>query len=143
MRKNLISRIGYRLLSTKVPPASPEVIASLKNPLIIDVRDPVEVEKGKGGPPASIPGSVNVPLNHNGISQKDHVTTLNEFAEKLKIAGVSLPRCKDGAIITHCGNGGRGGRAAALLVEMGFTNVHNGGGPSLIASALIKMSEEK
>ena len=36
---------------------------------------------------------------------------------------------KDTFIITHCGGGGRGQKAKDYLLENGFTNVMNGGGP--------------
>ncbi|CAB9511408.1 Rhodanese-like domain [Seminavis robusta] len=36
---------------------------------------------------------------------------------------------KDTPIITHCGGGGRGQKAKEFLMENGFTNVMNGGGP--------------
>lgn len=36
---------------------------------------------------------------------------------------------KDTPIITHCGGGGRGQKAKDFLLENGFTNVLNGGGP--------------
>jgi len=124
-----------RVFSTKPGPVSADVLAALPDPLILDVRDPSEVALGKGGPPASIFGSLNVPLNHNGTSQHERPTTAEELLFKIKEAGVELTD-KNAAIITHCGSGGRGGRAAALLTSLGFSNVHNGGGPSHIASAL-------
>jgi rhodanese-related sulfurtransferase len=36
---------------------------------------------------------------------------------------------KDTPIITHCGGGGRGQKAKDFLIDKGFTNVLNGGGP--------------
>lgn len=101
-------------------------------PLILDVRDPNEVLEGKGGPPGALKGAVNVPLNVDGQKQSDHATTLAEWEAKLKAAGVALDTKT--AIITHCGSGGRGGRAAELLREMGF-DAHNGGGPKDVAAA--------
>lgn len=97
-------------------------------PLILDVRDPEEVIKGKGGPPSSLSGSISVPLNHDGIGQRERLTTLDEFLAKLRDVGVTLPSNKQAVIITHCGTGGRGGKAAALLQHAGYMNVHNGGG---------------
>jgi rhodanese-related sulfurtransferase len=38
---------------------------------------------------------------------------------------------KDTPIITHCGGGGRGGKAKDFLVKHGFKNVMNGGGPTV------------
>ena len=36
---------------------------------------------------------------------------------------------KDDPIITHCGGGGRGQKAKDFLMEQGYTNILNGGGP--------------
>ena len=105
-------------------------------PLVIDVRDPEEVLSGKGGPPHAIEGSVNVPLNHEGIGQRERLTTLDEFMTKIQEKHVNLPRNKGDVIVTHCGSGGRGGKAAALLRRAGYVNAVNGGGPSIIASAI-------
>ena len=38
---------------------------------------------------------------------------------------------KDTPVITHCGGGGRGQKAKDFLISQGFTNVLNGGGPSV------------
>jgi len=116
-------------------PAALELLAELTSPLVIDVRDPEEVAEGKGGPPGSIPGSVNVPLNVETVGQGSRVTTPDEFAAKLAEAGVLLPEDKSAPIITHCGSGGRGGKAARLLRHLGYENAFNGGGPKRIAEA--------
>ena len=115
--------------------ASPEFLSTLSSPLILDVRDPNEVEAGKGGPPSSISGSFNVPLNIDGKNQKEHLTTEAEFLEKLEAAGVRLPEDKSVPIITHCGSGGRGNKAAKILKSLGY-NAHNGGSPHNIAAAM-------
>ena len=54
-------------------------------------------------------------------------TSSAEFREKLVAAGVELPADLSEPIVCHCGSGGRGGRAALLLEELGYVNVHNGG----------------
>ena len=77
-----------------------------------------------------------MPLNVDGEPQSAHATTPAEFLQSLKTAGISLPTDKAAAIITHCGSGGRGGKAQAILHELGHTNVHNGGSPAHIAAAL-------
>lgn len=122
-------------MSSKPPIASLGTLRALQSPLVIDVRDPAEVSGGKGGPPAHIKHSVRVPLNVNCIGQKERETTTEEFLGKLAAAGVELPEDRGDAIITHCGSGGRGGRAQKMLQSLGFTNVHNGGGPMHIAEA--------
>ena len=48
-------------------------------------------------------------------------------------AGLALPR--DRPVVTHCGSGGRGGKAAELLCDAGY-DAYNGGGPAHVASAL-------
>ena len=115
--------------------ASIEELSSLRGPiLIIDVRDPSEVERAKGG--VAIENSWNVPLNDEGVPQRDRPTTLNEFLLKLDKHGVALPKDKSFPIITHCGSGGRGGKSAILLEKAGYTNVYNGGNANHIKSAL-------
>ena len=113
--------------------ADAEVLADLKDPLVIDVRDPSEVASGKGGPPAKIPGSVNVPLNIDGVKQSERPTTQDEFLAKISDA---IALSKDRPIITHCGSGGRGGKAAEHLCDAGF-EAYNGGGPAHIAAACV------
>ena len=114
--------------------ADAEVLAGLDDPVILDVRDPDEVAAGKGGPPAAVPGAVHVPLNLDGMKQSERPTTQEEFLKKINEVVVALP--KDRPIITHCGSGGRGGKAAEHLCDAGF-EAYNGGGPAHIASARV------
>ena len=62
----------------------------LDGQLVIDVREPGEYAQGH------IAGAVNIPLG--------------------QLATAELP---DGPVMTTCGGGGRGGRAADALVEAG------------------------
>ena len=136
-RRLLSVRFASDFVSMSARPgavADAEVLADLKNPVILDVRDPAEVEAGKGGPPAKIPGAVNVPLNMDGVKQSERPTTQEEFLKKINEVVVALP--KDRPIITHCGSGGRGGKAAEHLCDAGF-EAYNGGGPAHIASARV------
>ena len=136
-RRLLSVRFASDFVSRSARPgavADAEVLADLKNPVILDVRDPEEVEAGKGGPPATIPGSVNVPLNMDGAKQSERPTTQEEFLKKINEVVVALP--KDRPIITHCGSGGRGGKAAEHLCDAGF-EAYNGGGPAHIAAARV------
>lgn len=55
-----------------------------------------------------------------------------QYITKLREAEV-LPEDLTAAIVTHCGSGGRGGKAQAVLQERGYTNVLNGGSPQAIA----------
>ena len=120
-RRLLSVRFASDFVSMSARPgavADAEVLADLKDPLVIDVRDPSEVASGKGGPPATIPGSVNVPLNIDGVKQSERPTTQDEFLDNIKKAIDALP--KDRPIITHCGSGGHGGKAAEHLCDAGF-----------------------
>ena len=136
-RRLLSVRFASDFVSRSARPgavADAEVLADLKNPVIIDVRDPEEVEAGKGGPPGKIEGAVNVPLNMDGVKQSERPTTQEEFLKKINEVVVALP--KDRPIITHCGSGGRGGKAAEHLCDAGF-EAYNGGGPAHIAAARV------
>lgn len=70
------------------------------------------------------------------------MTTPDEFLAKLAAAGVKLPEDKSAPIVTHCGSGGRGGRAAGLLRFLGHTGAHNGGGPKRITEAFALRAPE-
>eukprot|EP00441_Pelagodinium_beii_P019055 CAMPEP_0197661712 /NCGR_PEP_ID=MMETSP1338-20131121/51619_1 /TAXON_ID=43686 ORGANISM="Pelagodinium beii, Strain RCC1491" /NCGR_SAMPLE_ID=MMETSP1338 /ASSEMBLY_ACC=CAM_ASM_000754 /LENGTH=453 /DNA_ID=CAMNT_0043239319 /DNA_START=42 /DNA_END=1399 /DNA_ORIENTATION=- len=120
------------VVSTAPEKADPAVLKSLANPMIVDARDENEIEACKGGP--AIPGSHHAPLNIDGVKQTERPTTVEEYFAKLQAAGC-LPEDKSTPIITHCGSGGRGGKAALILRELGYFNVHNGGSPDGIRSA--------
>ena len=93
-RRLLSVRFASDFVSMSARPgavADAEVLADLKDPLVIDVRDPSEVASGKGGPPAKIPGSVNVPLNIDGVKQSERPTTQDEFLDNIKKAIDALP----------------------------------------------------
>ena len=141
-RRRLLSvRFASDFVSRSARPgavADAEVLADLKNPVILDVRDPSEVEAGKGGPPGNIPGAVNVPLNIDGVKQSERPTTQEEFLDKISDA---IALSKDRPIITHCGSGGRGGKAAQHLRDAGY-DAYNGGGPAHISAArVLEMTE--
>ena len=94
-RRLLSVRFASDFVSRSARPgavADAEVLADLKNPVIIDVRDPEEVEAGKGGPPGTIPGAVNVPLNMDGAKQSERPTTQEEFLAAVAAAGLALPQ---------------------------------------------------
>ena len=126
--------------------ADAAVIKNLKNPIIIiDVRSVKEIEACKGGVP--IDGSFHVPINVDGQPQSIHVTTTEEFYNKLQAAGVILDLSNsnnnnnNNSFITHCTAGntkyiGRGARAAAILRNLGFDNTYNGGSADEIRAAM-------
>jgi len=104
-------------------------LGALVDPVVVDARDPGE---DKGG--AAIAGSVNVPFNVDCQKQSERPTTEEEYRSKLEAAGC-LPEDRTAAIITHCGSGGRGGKATTVIQGLGYTNVHNGGSPDNIRAA--------
>jgi len=74
--------------------------------------------------PEDRPNAINLPF--------DRVTKSMKIDEMIFFDGSSmLSQGKDTPIITHCGGGGRGQRAKDYLESQGFTNVLNGGGPSV------------
>mmetsp|Transcript_34422 Transcript_34422/g.67865 ORF Transcript_34422/g.67865 Transcript_34422/m.67865 type:complete len:124 (-) Transcript_34422:28-399(-) len=111
------------------PVAAAAALGALRGPLVIDARDPGE---DKGG--VAIDGSINVPFNVDCQKQGERPTTEEEYRSKLEAAGC-LPEDKAAAIITHCGSGGRGGKATTVIQGLGYTNVHNGGSPDSIRAA--------
>ena len=74
--------------------------------------------------PVDRPRAINLPYNRDTQS-----LNLDSF---VFFDGTSmLEQGKDTPIITHCGGGGRGQKAKDFLEANGFTNVINGGGPSV------------
>ena len=69
----------------------------------------------------------------DGVKQSERPTTQEEFLKKINEASW---RFRGSPIITHCGSGGRGGKAAEHLCDAGF-EAYNGGGPAHIASARV------
>ena len=141
------SSIALENLKETTNMADAAVIKNLKNPIIIiDVRSVKEIEACKGGVP--IDGSFHVPINVDGQPQSIHVTTTEEFYNKLQAAGVILDlsnsnnnNSNNNSFITHCTAGntkyiGRGARAAAILRNLGFDNTYNGGSADEIRAAM-------
>eukprot|EP00457_Paulinella_chromatophora_P018594 gb/GEZN01019958.1/.p1 GENE.gb/GEZN01019958.1/~~gb/GEZN01019958.1/.p1 ORF type:complete len:204 (-),score=19.97 gb/GEZN01019958.1/:1-612(-) len=110
----------------EIPLAKPcllKHLAGQAGTMVVDVRDPNEVEKSRGYERA-----VNVPLNKEGLQQSVHKTTLKEFQAKL--AGkIPPPPATNQALLVHCGSGGRASSAVQFLKSLGYTNVHNAGSP--------------
>ncbi len=79
------------------------------------------------------------PDTHGPIAGTEHGSSVRPTAVNLTFDRVNksmnleaikhLP--KDAPIITHCGAGGRGQKGKDFLVSQGYTNVINGGGPSV------------
>jgi|EP00979_Chaetoceros_neogracilis_P006580 rhodanese-related sulfurtransferase len=88
--------------------------------LVVDARNPdASIEPGdeKSLAVAALPSEENRPQAVNLIYDRE--------TQSLPLPDVD----KDTPIVTHCGGGGRGQLAKDFLIENGFTNVLNGGGP--------------
>jgi len=77
--------------------------ASSNEPMIIDVRSPQEFRSG------AYPGAINIPLD-------DLQQRIGELGSKSR------------DIMLYCASGARSAYAQQVLMQMGFTNVKNGGG---------------
>lgn len=77
--------------------------ASSNEPMIIDVRSPQEFRSG------AYPGAINIPLD-------DLQQRIGELGSKSR------------DIMLYCASGARSAYAQRVLMQMGFTNVKNGGG---------------
>ena len=80
--------------------------------LIIDVRTPEEFEGG------AYPDAVNIPLD--------------ELMEHLDELGKNTAR----EIVVYCASGGRSAYAQRMLMQVGYSNVKNGGGISAMMASL-------
>ncbi|HLP04033.1 MAG TPA: rhodanese-like domain-containing protein, partial [Paludibacter sp.] len=78
--------------------------ANTNEPLVVDVRTRGEFQGG------AYPGAVNIPLD-------DLAARVSEFGDNA-----------DREIIVYCASGGRSAYAQRMLMQMGYTNVKNGGG---------------
>lgn len=110
--------------------------AIAKKAIVIDVRDPNEIEAKKGG--VAISTAIHVPVNMDGKAQSERKTTLEEYKAKLEAAGV-IPT--DRPLIAHCTGGGRGSQATKFLKELGY-EAYNGGGPTAVREAIEAMLAE-
>ncbi|KAF7268810.1 hypothetical protein GWI33_018157 [Rhynchophorus ferrugineus] len=88
--------------------------SSNKNELIIDVREPKELEET-----GHIPGSINIPLGQ----LEDVIKNLSdeEFCTKF---GRNKPK-KEEPVTVHCKLGGRSAKAYALMKNLDYSSVKN------------------
>jgi rhodanese-related sulfurtransferase len=103
------------------------------NVIVVDARNPdftVEADdemfgaEGKSAPISDCgkskrPNAVNLPFDR----EKKELQRFDAFEKKFSEKAI--------AIVTHCGGGGRGQKAKEFLQSKGYTNVINGGGPSV------------
>src|SRR3954453_5605536 len=102
----------------KLPPAEAAKMMEGENVLIVDVRDPSEVEKtGK------IKGAVNVSrgmLEFRADSESQYHNPAFQVGK---------------TVLTYCASGGRSALAGETLKEMGYQKVYNLGGFKELADA--------
>ena len=87
---------------------------------VVDVRNPdASVEPGdqKSIARTALPSASHRPQALNLV--------WDQSSESMPLPDIA----KDTPIITHCGAGARGQKAKEFLLQNGFTNVLNGGGP--------------
>jgi NADPH-dependent 2,4-dienoyl-CoA reductase/sulfur reductase-like enzyme/rhodanese-related sulfurtransferase len=111
--------VGFKFLQIDLIPAEPKSITDesakveekaaaksidLNAPIVVDVRTPEEFFDG------AYPESINIPLD--------------ELAQRYAELGNNAKR----EIIVYCASGARSAYAQRMLMQMGYTNVKNGGG---------------
>ena len=102
----------------KVPASEAAGMMATGNVLIVDVRDPSEVEKS-----GKIRGAVNVSRG------------MLEFRADPESQYHDPEFRKDKTVLVYCASGGRSALAGKTLKEMGYTSVHNVGGFKELADA--------
>ena len=89
------------------------------SPIVVDVRTPEEFEAG------AFPDSVNIPLD--------------ELTYRFEELGNNAGR----KITVYCATGARSAYAQQVLMQIGYTNVNNGGGLTQMMATLNESKEEK
>ncbi|KAK9737837.1 Rhodanese-like domain [Popillia japonica] len=85
-----------------------------KEVLLVDVRDPKEIEET-----GLIPGAINIPLNTLENALKN--VTPEEFLTRYNREKPEM----DTALIFSCRSGNRAGRALTIASNLGYKNVKN------------------
>jgi len=102
----------------RVPPAEARQLIGRGNALIVDVRDPSEVQAS-----GKIKGAVNVSRG------------MLEFRADPESPYHSPAFQKDKAVLVYCASGGRSALAGKVLKDFGYGSVYNVGGFKELADA--------
>ena len=97
-----------------VPKVTPDEVKKMKekgNLLIVDVRDPLEVEQS-----GMVEGAVNVPRG------------MLEFRADPASPYHDNAFAKDKPVVVYCASGGRSALSGKVLKDMGYKRVYNMGG---------------
>lgn len=95
----------------RVPAITPEEASRLDNVVFVDVRDPAEVAAS-----GKVAGAVNVSRG------------MLEFKADPASAAHDAALDPGKTVVTYCAAGGRAALAAAMLQELGYTDVRHMGG---------------
>jgi rhodanese-related sulfurtransferase len=102
----------------RLPPAEARAMMTRGNVLIVDVRDPSEVQAG-----GKIKGAVNVSRG------------MLEFRADAEMPSHDPAFQKQKTVLVYCASGGRSALAGKLLKDMGYHDVYNIGGFKELADA--------
>jgi rhodanese-related sulfurtransferase len=102
----------------RVPPAEAQALIGRGNVLIVDVRDPAELQAG-----GKLKGAVNVPRG---------MLEFRADAESPYHNGAFAP---DKTVLVYCASGGRSALSGKTLKDLGYAAVYNIGGFKELADA--------
>ncbi|MEO4000011.1 rhodanese-like domain-containing protein [Mesorhizobium sp. CAU 1732] len=95
----------------KISPDQAQKLMREKNALVVDVRDPAEVEAS-----GKVKGAINIPRGMLEFRADDETQYFDKSFSK------------DRPVIVYCASGGRSALSGKTLKDMGYTEVHNLGG---------------
>ena len=102
----------------RVPPAEARALIGRANVLIVDVRDPAELQTG-----GKLKGAVNVPRG------------MLEFRADPESPYHNAAFAKDWTVLVYCASGGRSALSGKTLKDFGYAAVFNIGGFKELADA--------
>ena len=107
--KELLARANAEV--PRVPPAEAQALIGRANVLIVDVRDPAELQSG-----GKLKGAVNVPRG------------MLEFRADPESPYHNSAFAPDKTILVYCASGGRSALSGKTLKDLGYAAVFNIGG---------------
>jgi rhodanese-related sulfurtransferase len=114
--KELLARANAEV--PRVPPAEAQALIGRANVLIVDVRDPAELQSG-----GKLKGAVNVPRG------------MLEFRADPESPYHNNAFAPDKTVLVYCASGGRSALSGKTLKDLGYAAVFNIGGFKELADA--------
>jgi rhodanese-related sulfurtransferase len=114
--KELLARANAEV--PRVPPAEAQALIGRANVLIVDVRDPAELQSG-----GKLKGAVNVPRG------------MLEFRADPESPYHNNAFAPDKTVLVYCASGGRSALSGKTLKDLGYAAVYNIGGFKELADA--------